>query len=555
MGTVEKTYKQLLEEIDELRIKLEEANETLEAIRTGQVDALMIQSANGSQLYTLRGADQTYRIFIEQMKEGAVTLNKEGTILYCNSRFSGLIGKPLEQVIGSSFHDLVPVSQADQFKALFETGWRENCKGEISIPGTDGELIPFLLSLTSLQLDENIALSIILTDLSDQKEVEKQLHHKNEQLLNAQKIMKVLNEELEVTVQERTKELLLSKEHFRFLADNIPQVVWYANAKGDILFFNRYWMDYTGLTFEESRDWGWEKIIHPADLQENIRVWKHSIQTGEPFQFEHRFRRHDGKYRWHLGKAHAMRNEKGEIEMWIGTNADIHDQKNAMEKKDEFIGLASHELKTPLTSVKAYLQLLERNLLENENRVYVERANRHIQKLQELIGDLLDVSKIQAGKLELSKSEFDFDKFLTESIESFQHTATKHKIIKAGQYLEPITADRHRIEQVLINFLSNAIKYSPKSDKILVTVSSDEKYVKVSITDYGIGISADNLSNIFKKFYRVENVSKYFEGLGIGLFISSEIISRHKGTVGVESEEGKGSTFYFTLPIRPAEQS
>lgn len=552
MGTIEKSNKELLTEIEDLRTRLEEANETIEAIRTGQVDALVIQNASGSQLYTLRGADQTYRIFIEQMKEGAVTLNTEGTILYCNSRFAGMIGRPLEHVIGSSFHDLVPPSQTKQFLELFQTGWSENSKGEVSIPGSDGRLIPFLLSITTLQLDDNMALSIILTDLSDQKEVETQLQQKNEQLLNAQRIMKVLNEELETTVQQRTKELLLSKEHFRFLADNIPQAVWHANAKGEIQFFNRYWVDYTGLGIAESKDWGWQKAIHKDDVVSKVKAWKRSIETGDSFLFEHRLKRHDGKYKWHLGRAHALRNEKGTIEMWIGTHADIHDQKNAMEKKDEFIGLASHELKTPLTSVKAYLQLLDRNLEQNENRIYVDKANKHIQKLQDLISDLLDVSKIQAGKLELSKSEFDFDVFITESIESFQHTAVRHTITRTGEVNRSVVADRHRIEQVLINLLSNAIKYSPKSDKILVHVSSGESFVKVSITDFGIGISKNNLSNIFNKFYRVENVSKYFEGLGIGLFISSEIIRRHKGTMGVESEEGKGSTFYFTLPVATA---
>jgi two-component system CheB/CheR fusion protein len=549
MTTVDKTNQELLQEIAALRQKLEEANETLDAIRTGQVDALVIQNANGSQLYTLRGADQTYRIFIEQMKEGAVTLNRECTILYCNSRFAGMIGKPLEQVIGSSFYDLVPADQMEQFNALIAAGWNENSKGEVSLPGRNGKDIPFLLSLTTLQLDEDMALSVILTDLSRQKEVEKQLQQKNEQLMNAQKITKLLNQELEETVQKRTRELLLSKEHFRFLADNIPQVVWYSNAKGEIQFFNRYWMDYTGLTIDETKGWGWEKVIHPSDLPENVRVWKHSIETGEPFRFEHRFKRHDGKYRWHLGKAHAMRNEKGEIEMWIGTNADIHEQKNAMEKKDEFIGLASHELKTPLTSVKAYLQLLERSLDNDENKLYVSKANRHIQKLQDLISDLLDVSKIQAGKLELNKTEFDFDSFINESLESFQHTATRHRIICEGKANALVRADRHRIEQVLINLLSNAAKYSPKAEKILVNVSSNETNITVSITDHGIGISKDNLFKLFNKFYRAENVSMYFEGLGIGLFISSEIIRRHKGTVGVHSEEGKGSTFYFTLPI------
>lgn len=548
MIEVKKTYEELLAELSEVKIKLEEANETIEAIRTGQVDAIVVQTGKGSQLYTLRGADETYRIFIEQMKEGAVTLNREGIILYSNSRFASLLGKPLEQVIGKNFFDLLSPAQKEHFRILFQAGWIANSKGELLIRSTHGKSIPFVLSLTTLQLDEDTALSIIISDLSEQKAVEKQLKEKNDQLVVAQQEMKDLNEDLETTVQKRTRELFLSQEHFRFLADNIPQVIWHSNAKGDIEFFNRYWMDFTGLSLEESKGWGWLKAVHPSERKLKEASWKKSVESGTPFWFEHRLKRHDGTYRWHLTKAHAMRNAEDQIEMWIGTNADIHDQKHAMEKKDEFIGLASHELKTPLTSVKAYLQLLERNIDNPDHKIYVEKANKHICKLQDLISDLLDVSKIQAGKLELNKTKFDFDSFIKESLESFQHTAVKHQILFSGEVNTVVFADPHRIEQVLINFLSNAIKYSPNGEKIKVHTSAHNGHVKVSITDYGIGIPKVHVERIFTKFYRVQNISKAFEGLGIGLFISAEIVKRHKGEVGVESKEGEGSTFYFTLP-------
>ena len=179
---VSKRNEALEQQLAELRHQLDEANETIEAIRTGQIDALVVKRPTGHQLYTLKTADQTYRVFIEKMREGAVTLNRKGVVLYSNSRFASMVNLPLTKIIGSYFKDYVKEVELTVFDNLFKKGWKKECKGEINISPKEKETIPVLLSLTSLELDEGVALSIIITDLSDQKDIEKQLRENNKLL-------------------------------------------------------------------------------------------------------------------------------------------------------------------------------------------------------------------------------------------------------------------------------------------------------------------------------------------------------------------------------------
>jgi signal transduction histidine kinase len=221
------------------------------------------------------------------------------------------------------------------------------------------------------------------------------------------------------------------------------------------------------------------------------------------------------------------------------------------QKKDEFIGVASHELKTPLTSVKAYLQLLEKIEQQEPNLTYVTKAQENVNKLQKLIFDLLDVSKIQAGQLQLELKEFNISELIMASIHDAQLGTTKHTITKVGGMTNAIiAADRNRIEQVVVNLLSNAIKYSPTGKEIIVTSKRADGEVVVSIKDFGVGIPKADQQKIFERFYRAGSGLFGISGFGLGLYICHEIIKRHGGKIWVESEgiEGKGSTFHFSLP-------
>lgn len=236
----------------------------------------------------------------------------------------------------------------------------------------------------------------------------------------------------------------------------------------------------------------------------------------------------------------------------IKKEAELLKSKLLDEKKDEFLSIASHELKTPLTTIKAYSQIALRISNDEGNKTitgYLQKIDIHASKLNFIITELLDVSKIQAGKLLLSKTVVAFQPYLTEILQSVQHVITTHKITLKGSAPVNVSIDAFKIEQVIINLINNAAKYSPGKAIIDVEVYAKNTRVYVSIKDYGIGIAAHNLHNIFNRFYRVEDVLNNISGMGIGLFISKEIITRHQGTLTVQSTENAGSTFSFSLPV------
>ena len=210
-------------------------------------------------------------------------------------------------------------------------------------------------------------------------------------------------------------------------------------------------------------------------------------------------------YRWHLCRSSAIRNDEGIITSWVGAATDIHDQKTKEQAKDEFISIASHELKTPLTTAKAYIQLLEMSMEKTNDKdlIFAQKAGASIDRLNDLIAELLDVSKIQNGKLALNITTFNFNEMLADAVEEMQYAPT-HSIIKTGEIDNDVTGDKERLQQVVINLLTNAVKYSPKADKVFVNVVQEDGEIKVSVKDSGIGIRKENLGKIFERYYREE---------------------------------------------------
>lgn len=358
-----------------------------------------------------------------------------------------------------------------------------------------------------------------------------------------------------------------SAERFRMLTDAMPEKIWTADADGNFNYYNQQWFDYTRMSFEELEGWGWKKIIHPDDWDNNQQSWQNSVDTGKNFQIEHRFLCHDGTYRWHLSRGVAQKDNNGKTMLWVGTNTDIHEQKLFAEElkkqvaariklerqKNEFISMASHELKTPVTSIKGYTQVLQYKFKAEGNteaEAFLLQMDKQINKLTSLINDLLDATKVSAGRLKFNEDLFDFNELVKEITDEMQQTTHTHTINMDLGTPEMIFADRNRIGQVMTNMLSNAVKYSPRADTVHVTTSLENDMIKFSVQDFGIGIPEENQPSVFDQFFRVTGeVQDTFAGLGLGLFIASEIIKRSNGTMSVESMEGKGSTFCFTLPV------
>ncbi|WP_129717607.1 PAS domain S-box protein [Pedobacter sp. SYP-B3415] len=232
-------------------------------------------------------------------------------------------------------------------------------------------------------------------------------------------------------------------------------------------------------------------------------------------------------------------------------NSKLFEEVRALSlKKDEFIAMATHELKTPLTSMTGYLQMLQLKIADPTQRQFVDKAMNQVRKLNAMITDLFDISKIQAGKLQLNYTTFEFFAFLNEIVESLRTSGMQHEVRVIEHPEFTIQADKLRLEQVISNLLTNAAKYSPDLQPIEVSIALNED-LTVHVRDRGLGMELEHMDNIFNQFYRIETVPRNISGLGLGLFISKEIVERHHGSIWVQSVKGEGSVFSFRIPLAP----
>ena len=362
---------------------------------------------------------------------------------------------------------------------------------------------------------------------------------------------------LENLLEEYTSrlEVQIARESrfYRLMADAMPQIVWMADIDGRMDYFNQRWYEFTDLNEADSLQKGWLSIVHPDELRRVKELWRASIKNGSPFEIEARFKtRQKDAYSWFLVRALPGLDANKKIIKWFGTCTDINGHKKNQANKDEFIAITSHELKTPLTSLKAFNQVIQIRMKKFDQADALDIADKmsiQIDRLNNLINDLLAISLLDTGKLKINKSRFDFDEFVYSSIENMKLIHPGFRLVVEGRTGKKIYADRDRLEQVVINLISNAIKYSPRSKKVLIKLECDETSVMVHVKDYGIGIPKSDQSKIFERFYRVERpLHEGASGFGLGLYIASEALKKQKGRLWVDSKVGKGSTFSFMLP-------
>lgn len=384
---------------------------------------------------------------------------------------------------------------------------------------------------------------------------------------------------LDITEQKQAEEAVkASEERLRFMAESMPQKVFTATPEGEVDYFNPQWMEYTGLTFDQIRDWGWLQFIHPDDVDENVRTWKYSIRTGEPFELEHRFRGKDGTYHWHFSRVHAMRNEQGKIIKWIGSNTDIESakrtqkrtrqleeltatlkqQKNQLielnEAKDEFISLASHQLRTPATVVKQYLGMVldeYAGTVPSVQRKMLEKADLSNERQITIINDLLKVAQVDAGKLRLSKQSISMGAMMEQvrnELDSKFRDRNQNVTLILPKDEVSVCVDEARMRMVLDNLIDNASKYTPHGKNIELGVSQGRKIVKVWVRDEGVGIATEDIDKLFRKFSRIDNpLSVMVGGTGLGLYWAKKIIDLHGGTLLVASVPDVGTTFTIII--------
>jgi len=360
-----------------------------------------------------------------------------------------------------------------------------------------------------------------------------------------------LNQELEERVTHRTKALAASEKQFRNMMETIPQIAWTNTVDGEVIFFNQRWYDYTGLDHEQTKTKGLLAVVHPDDLQYTIDQYKSIWGSNEGGEFQNRKRRRDGVYRWYLMRLMPIKNEEGTLQLWVGTATDIHELRLLQQQKDDFISIASHELKTPITSLKGALELLDAIKNDPSSDMFptlIDLANKNVDKVVVLITYLLDASNVNEGQLRLNQESIVLSKVIDECCKSISIHGLYNMITEGDMNLR-VYADAERLNQVMINFVNNAIKYAPASKDIMICIEKINNMAKVSVTDKGPGIAADKLKHLFDRHYRANISGVEYSGLGLGLYISAEIIKKHGGQIGVYSELGKGSTFWFTLPL------
>ena len=387
--------------------------------------------------------------------------------------------------------------------------------------------------------------------------------------------LKERNETLLMRERLARKETEASEKQLRFMAESMPQKIFTSSPNGDSLYTNPQWHEYTDGKHVQDTDFNWTTIIHPDDVKENSRLWKKSLSSGEKFEFQHRLRRNDGDYIWHITRANPLRDEKGKILMWIGSSTDIEDirQKKRLEAdtnelirqrrelielnhaKDEFISLASHQLRTPATGVKQYLGIVLDGFAGNvteAQRSFLKKASESNERQLAVINDLLKVAQIDSGEVKLQKETIDVRELLTDVLgEQYSKFATRNQQLVYAKPRQAVNvdADRTKLRMVLENIIDNASKYTPEGKSISVQLTRAKSYVKISVKDEGVGIAKADKDKVFQKFIRLDNqMSTEVGGTGLGLYWVKRVVELHDGTIAVSSRVSRGSTFSITMP-------
>jgi PAS domain S-box-containing protein len=362
-------------------------------------------------------------------------------------------------------------------------------------------------------------------------------------------------------IKDRKKyeqELLVAKNtadsersRFEFLSDFIPEMLWTADTNGIPNYVNKRFSTFFDI---RAGDIPVDKLIQKVDSKNRfslLTAWMRAVKSGMDFQTQVRLKHQADELQWYLIRAVAFKTQTGEVLKWMGSCTNINEHVTAIEKLDEFISVASHELKTPITTLKASLQVMDRIKDEGVHKFLpklIEQANRSVEKIHTLVDDLLNTGNIKEGQMQLNKSIFNVSHLLATTCQHVQGEGNYKIKVDCDSSLQ-LFADEHRIDQVLVNFVNNAIKYAPASKKILIAAKPVTDGIRIEVTDKGPGIAPEKINQVFERYYRVEKTGYSYSGLGLGLYICSEIIAKHQGKIGVDSTIGKGSTFWFELPV------
>jgi len=559
---------ELNEELAATNEELVATNEELQVAqeKLGQLN-IQLEDRVEKRVKELSESEQRFRTMAEATDIYIAVGDETGNAVYFNKPWVELTGRSMEDLLQFGWADLIHPEDKERYVGIYLSALakQEAFASEFRILTKQGDY-RWLLANGPPRLHPDGTFAGYISscvDITDRKKQQEELQELNEEMAAANEELAATNEELAATNEELAETHSELIEYIKKLSDSEEKLLqaietgkmgtWSINPKTLRITVSSFVKDLVGLDL--NRD------IEMADLMQIINSDYHqllsdalqnAVKNHLPSDMEFSINNLvTGEEKWIKATGRVFLDQVGNATEYSGMFMDITERKLDELRKNDFIGMVSHELKTPLTAINGFVQVLQRKA-NNTNDTYaagaLDKAYIQVRKMTAMINGFLNVSRLESGKLLIDKRPFRLDELLQETIDESFISPSTHEISFGTLCDVTVTGDRDKIGNVISNLLSNAHKYSPNGTQIEISCEIVDKQVVVSVKDEGIGIDAEDAKKLFERYYRVQS-NHTISGFGIGLYLSAEIIERHNGKIWVESESGKGSVFYFSLPL------